>query len=168
MRLTLSIVYIAVVGLLSHILGEVLPRRWFNPRRAPFAPWPIERSGKLYRALRVHAWKDKLPDMSKISHKMVGKHISLTGSSAEAGRVAVETCVAETVHVALIPLGFVICWIYPGALGTAIAAVYALSNVPFIIIQRYNRPTLITLAERLKQREERIHNAHTDTFGKHR
>ena len=42
------------------------------------------------------------------------------------------------------------------------AIAYALSHIPFIIIQRYNRPTLVTLSQRLKEREERIKHAHTD------
>ena len=168
MRLFLSIVYIAVIGILSHFIGEALPRRWFDPRRAPYAPWGYERDGRFYRALRVQAWKDKLPDMSKISSRMVGKRVSLTGSSEEARRVAVETCVAEVVHLALIPLAAPVYLICPTGPGLALAIVYALSNLPFIIIQRYNRPTLLTLAERLKQREERIKHAHTDSVGQHR
>ena len=168
MRLILCLVYIAAMGILSHCAGEALPRCWFDPSRFPFAPWPFERSGKLYRALRVHAWKDKLPDMSKVSQGMVRKSISLTGSSEEARRVLVETCVAETVHLWLMLLSFVIYLICPNGLGVAIAILYALSHIPFIIIQRYNRPTLLLLAERLKQREERIKHAHTDTLSQHR
>ena len=168
MRLFFSIVYIAAVGVLAHFIGEALPRRWFHPERAPYAPRAFERDGRLYRALRVQDWKDKLPDMSKISSRMVGKRVSLTGSAEEARRVAVETCVAEVVHLALIPLAIPVYLICPTGLGLAVAIVYGLSNLPFIIIQRYNRPTLVTLVERLNQREERIKHAHTDTIGKHR
>ena len=168
MRLILCLVYIAAMGIISHFIGEALPRRWFDPCRFPFAPWPFERSGRLYRLLRVHAWKDKLPDMSKVSRGMVRKSVSLTGSSEEARRVLVETCVAETVHLGLMLLSFLIYLICPNGLGAATAIAYALSHIPFIIIQRYNRPTRLLLAERLKQREERIKHAHTDTLSQHR
>ena len=168
MGLILSIAYIAAAGIASHFIGEALPRQRFNPRRFPFAPWPWERSGRLFRALRVHAWKDKLPDMSRIAPDMVRKQVSLTGSSAEAERVAAETCVAEAVHWVLMLLSFVIYLLYPQPPGAALAVLYGLSHVPFILIQRYNRPTLSTLAQRLKLREERIKNARTDTFGQHR
>ena len=168
MGFILSIAYIAAAGIAAHFIGEALPRRWFDPCRFPFAPWPWERSGKLYRALRVQAWKDKMPDMSRIAPDMVRKQVSLTGSSAEAERVAKETCVAEVVHWVLMLLSFVIYLPYPRPLGAALAILYGLSHVPFIIIQRYNRPTLSTLAQRLKLREERIKNARTDTLGEHR
>ena len=46
-------------------------------------------------------------------------------------------------------------------IGAVIAVIYALSNIPFIIIQRFNRPTLLLLSKRLKQREERLKNANS-------
>ena len=168
MGLILSIAYIAVAGIAAHFIGEALPRGRFDPRRFPYAPWPWEKSGRLFRALKVYAWKSRLPDMSRVAPDMVKKRVSLTGSSDEVGRVAVETCVAEAVHWVLMLLSFVIYLLWPRPLGAALAVLYGLSHVPFIIIQRYNRPTLATLAERLKQREERIKHAHTDTIGQHR
>ena len=168
MGLILSIAYIAAAGVASHFIGEALPRQCFDPCRFPFSPWPWEKSGRLYRALRVHAWKNRLPDMSRVAPDMVKKRVSLTGSSGEVRRVAIETCVAEVVHWALMLLSFIIYLLCPRPLGAALAVLYGLSHIPFIIIQRYNRPTLVTLAERLKQREERINHAHTDTLGEHR
>ena len=168
MGLILSIAYIAAAGIASHFIGEALPRENFDPRRFPFASREWEHSGRFYQLLKVHVWKDKLPDMSRIAPDMVKKRVSLTGSSAEARRVAVETCVAESVHWTLMLLSFVIYLLYPQPLGAALAVLYGLSHIPFIIIQRYNRPTLVTLAERLEQREERIKHARTDTFGQHR
>ena len=157
MRLLFSILYIAVLGILSHFIGEALPRRWFDPEKAPYAPLGWEKVGRVYHKVRVQRWKDLLPDMSKIMPDMVRKGISLTGGSEAAKRVAVETCVAEAVHWVLLLLSFGIYLIFPAALGAVVAIIYALSHLPFIIIQRYNRPTLVLLAKRLKQREERMH-----------
>ena len=162
MRLVNCIVYIAAVGLLSHIIGEALPRRWFNPEKKPYAPWKIENGGELYKKLKVHKWKDKMPDMSRISPMMVKKKISFSSASSEAiSKIAVETCVAELIHDALILCAPGLYLIWPDPIGAIIAVVYALSNIPFIIIQRYNRPTLVKLSKRLKEREERIKNANS-------
>lgn len=155
MRLAMSLIYIAVIGILAHFIGEALPRRYFSADKAPFKPFKWEKNGKIYLKLGVHRWKDKLPDMSRVLPDMVRKSISLTDGSAAAERVSKETCVAETVHWALLLLSGGIYIIYPTPLGWVIAIVYALSHIPFIIIQRYNRPTLSQLAKRLKQREER-------------
>ena len=101
--------------------------------------------------------------MSKISRRMVRKSITPAQFTPEhVERLVAETCVAEMVHLILMLLSPVIYWINPTGLGAVIAIAYALSHVPFIIIQRYNRPTLVTLSKRLKEREERIKHAHPD------
>ncbi len=168
MGLLLSIGIIAALGVASHFIGEALPRELFDPRRFPFGPRPWERNGKVYYALHVQAWKRRLPDMSRVAPDMVKKSVAMTATSEQVARVAKETCVAEAVHWALLLLSFTIYLAWPTPWGALMAVLYGLSHVPFIIIQRYNRPTLVTLSERLKQREERIRNAHTDTLRQHR
>ena len=165
MRLLLCLLYIPAMGILAHMVGEALPRRWFNPEAWPFAPFKFEHNGRIYDKVGVRFWKDKLPDMSKAMPDMTRKSVSMSGGSAQAENVARETCVAETVHWVLMLLSWIIYRIYACTLGAVIAIVYALSHIPFIIIQRYNRPTLTLLAKRLKQREERILHENTDTVG---
>ena len=163
MRLALCILYIPAIGLLSQFIGVKLPRRWFHPDRFPYAAWAWEKQGKIYNKTDVYKWKDALPDMSKISRRMVRKSITPSQFTPEhVDRLAKETCVAELVHLILMLLSPIIYWINRTCLGAAIAIAYALSHIPFIIIQRYNRPTLVTLSQRLKEREERIKHAHTD------
>ena len=55
--------YFAALGVASFFVGRLLPKSWFHADRFPYrcAPW----EAKLYRALRVHAWQDKVPDMSR-------------------------------------------------------------------------------------------------------
>ena len=156
MKLIFSIIYIAVLGILAHFIGEALPRRWFDPDANLYAPRKWEKGGRVYQKLKIQRWKDVMPDMSKIMPDMVRKGISLTDGSAAVAREAVETCVAEAVHWALLLFSGGIYLIYPTGLGMAITIIYALSHLPFIIIQRYNRPTLSLLAKKLKQREERL------------
>ena len=54
-----------------------------------------------------------------------------------------ETCVAEFTHFVLILLGFYALRLWPGTGGAIVTAIYILfGNLPFLIIQRYNRPRL--------------------------
>ena len=168
MRLLFCLLYIPAMGILAHMIGEALPRKWFNPEAWPFAPYKFEQNGRIYDKLAVRRWKDRLPDMSKVMHDMTRKSVSMSQGSKHAENVVRETCVAETVHWVLMLLSWLIYRIYACTLGAIIAIVYALSHIPFIIIQRYNRPTLLLLAKRLKQREERILHENTDIVGEHR
>lgn len=155
MRFLFCLLYMAIAGIASHFIGNALPRRWFDANRFPYAAWKWEKGGKIYDKIHVHTWKDRVPDMSKIAPRMVRKSIRLTDGSAAVDRLVQETCVAEMVHLVLMLLSFIIYWICPDLRGAIAAVVYGLSHVPFIIIQRYNRPTLALLASRLKEREER-------------
>ena len=60
-----------------------------------------------------------------------------------------ETCVAESVHIILCLLGLGLLAIWPGPGGMVMTALYLLlGNLPFIVIQRYNRPRLLSLLEK--------------------
>ena len=55
-------------------------------------------------------------------------------------------------------------FIMPTGTGLFLTAVYILLfNVPFIMIQRYNRPQLVRLAEKMEARRERIRSACADS-----
>ena len=49
-------------------------------------------------------------------------------------------------------------WVFPNAWGLIASILYALGNLPFVLIQRYNRPRFKLLMERQKKIEAR--NAH--------
>lgn len=146
MRLLRCTVYLAVLGLLSFFLGGILPRAWFHGDRAPFASRPWEREGALYLRFGIKHWKDKLPDMSRIIPVITRKQLRDAKSIERVERLIQETCVAEAVHWFLCAAGFFSVVLWPGYGGLIIAAVWILfGNLPFILIQRYNRPRLMKL-----------------------
>ena len=147
-------VYYAALGAAFFFFGRLLPKRWFHGDRFPFRCSPKE--AKLYRLLRVHDWQDKVPDMSRIVPKLIPAK-RLTGSyRAQLPRMIQETCVAELTHVLLSVCGLYALRLWPGADGVLITAVYILfGNVPFIIIQRYNRPRLQRLEAMQRRRDEK-------------
>lgn len=147
-------VYYAALGAAFFFFGRLLPKRWFHGDRFPFRCSPKE--AKLYRLLRVHDWQDKVPDMSRIVPKLIPAK-RLTGSyRAQLPRMIQETCVAELTHVLLSVCGPYALRLWPGAGGVLITAVYILfGNVPFIIIQRYNRPRLQRLEAMQRRKGEK-------------
>ncbi len=157
-----TVLYTVVVGMLLYFVGESLPRKWFSAERFPFRPCKWERDGKLYEKLRIRKWKDRAPDMSRIRKKMVPKRIGIAPKAAQVYRLVQETCVAELVHVVLIVCGIPILlfWRDHFVFGLILTIAYAIGNLVFVIIQRYNRPMLLSLAKRLEKREERQQNVH--------
>ncbi len=150
-----AVLYIAALGILSHFLGQALPRARFDAERFPYRAAQWEKGGRLYEKLGIKRWKDRLPDMSRIMPDMVKKKMS---AAREQGMdmLIKETCVAECVHWALIvlSLGIFLLWRSPWAI--VFWLVYNIfGNLPFIIIQRYNRPRLVMLEQRRKRRTEK-------------
>lgn len=160
-----SVLYVAVLGVAAHYLGEAIPYKWLRHDYILFRTWKWEKNGNIYEKLHIKEWKDRLPDMSKIMKDMVPKRVGKAPKSADVWVLVQETCRAEFVHTALCLCAPVIYFFWKNWIGVLLTCVVIFCNVPFIIIQRYNRPMLISLAQRLEVREERKRNARTDTVG---
>ncbi len=162
-KLASAIYYLIIISLLAHPIGESLPRSWFSPSRFPFKEYKWEKNTRLYERLRVSAWKDDVPDMSKRCKNMLPKAINAKVRSQDIHALIIETCVAELVHYVLSLLSFVVLSILQNVMGAVICLIYILlGNLPFILIQRYNRPRLTRLYERLRLREEKLNHENTD------
>ncbi len=111
-------------------------KKWYQQK-----PW----EGKFYDMLRVRKWKGDIPsyDPECFNPK---KHTW--------DEIAQAMCQAELVHEVIIVLSFapVICayWfsVLPVFLMTSVLA--ALFDSMFVMLQRYNRPRVVRLAERQK------------------
>lgn len=135
------LIYMAALGVFSFVLGRLVPKRWFDAGRWP---WRCgEREQKLWRLLRVKQWQAKVPDMSRLFTRLMPAKKLTRETCANLPRMLQETCVAEGTHALLCLAGLYMLRLWPGVGGAALTAVYLLlGNLPFIIIQRYNRPRL--------------------------
>ena len=145
-----SILDMALLGILATPLGRLMARLPLNGKRFPFQALPFEKNGKLYEKLGIRRWKNKVPDMSKILTKILPpKKVSFRDDVEKLEVLVKETCVAESVHIILCLLGLGLLAIWPGPGGMVMTALYLLlGNLPFIVIQRYNRPRLLSLLEK--------------------
>ena len=163
-----SVACIVGVGFLANFIGEAFPRSIFRADRFPFRTCRWEKDGKIYEKVGVHHWKDHVPDMSRLrKKKMVPKHLGMCPTADGVHTLALETCRAEAVHavLCLFSIGLIFLW-DNRPLGVGVTVIYILCNLPFIIIQRYNRPALLALEQRLRVREERkarLHAAREET-----
>lgn len=150
MGLLCCLIYIAAVGILFFALGRFASHLTFAPDRFPFRCYPFE--AKLWETLKVKSWQSKAPDMSKILPQLMPKKAISSVKNTDLDQMINETCVAELTHILLCLCGIALPLIWQGAGGILVMAIYILlGNLPFIIIQRYNRPRL----QRLNMRRKR-------------
>ncbi len=151
------ILFLTIVSVMSFFVGRLLawaaPASCFRADRFPYRACRWEREGRLWETLRVPRWKDRVPDMSRLlSCIMAEKRLHERPDRATLEGMLRETCVAEWVHGLLALIGLAQLLLRKTWLGRALGLLYAFGNLPFMMIQRYNRPRLMRLHARMDAR----------------
>lgn len=156
MSLLKCILYYFLIGILFFLIGRILPKRLFFYDRPPFRTLRAEKDGRAYEALRIRKWKDILPDMSRIFPRLMPPKKITPDDNEDTMKVKIlETCVAELIHFLLGVFGFGCLWIWPGIGGLLMSLLFAVGNLPFFIVQRYNRPRMVRAFEKLQKKSGR-------------
>lgn len=143
--------YLSALGVFSFLVGRILPKSWIRGESFPFRTYATE--DRFYCLIHVRVWQNKLPDMSRMFPSLMPPK-NFSGSYRDRLPLMIrETCVAELTHVLLAALGFRCIAIWPGVGGVILSVLFCLGNLPFVMIQRYNRPRLIRLAKWVAARE---------------
>ena len=154
MQFLYSFLYILSVGFLVFILGRLYPRKWLRVDCFPFKSFKFEKNGTIYNKLKIMKWKTKLPDASLIITKILPRFMpkKRLDDEKKIPTLINETCIAEATHVVAAILGFGCVFVWDGIGGWIMSILFLLFNIPFIIMQRFNRPRLITADMMLKRR----------------
>lgn len=130
----------------------LFPVRWFHEHKWLYCLRSWEEGGRIYdRLFAVKRWKKRLPDggawfKNGFSKKKLASHNKLYLDT-----FVKETCRAELTHWMVIlasPVFFLWNFTFVGF----IMIFYAfLTNLPCIIVQRYNRPFLIRIRDAIKE-----------------
>lgn len=150
--------------MVSFFAGRFIPKSWINEDAFPFKSYRFENRGKLYDKCGVRKWQSKVLDMSKLFPKIIPQK-KLDGNVKSAMPLMIkETCIAELVHWLLILPGFYCLFLWEGVGGVVIVVLYELGNIPYIIIQRYNRPRFIAMLKRMEKRDGRMMTSAGSSF----
>ena len=145
----------------SFFAGRFIPKSWIHPDSFPFRAYRFENKGKLYDKFGVRKWQSKVIDMSKLFPRFIPQK-KLEGDVMSAMPLMIkETCIAELIHWLLIIPGFYCLSLWNGPGGVMIVILYELGNIPYIIIQRYNRPRFTAMLKRMEKRNG-SYQAHTE------
>ena len=101
----------------------MIPRDILDENSFPFRPFEFEAGGRIYERIGIKSWMNRLPDMSRIFPRLMP---------------------TKKLDAKLI---------WRGTGGAIVTAVYEIFNFLFILIQRYTRPRLIWLYERVLAKE---------------
>jgi len=145
-------IFVLTVGFLSNVVGARLPRG-FEFRKGFFACHDWEDSGKLYdRRFKVSRWKDDSFDASKVFSNTASKSTGFARDPKVFAAAIQETCVAELIHWALVIAGFALLFVIRSTWRWLFWALYTLSNLADIVIQRFNRPRLVKIHRALSEK----------------
>ena len=136
-----TVCYHFTMRLLVGFFVNAAIRRPINYRAKWFTPHPAELT--FYRRIKIHNWKKRLPTY-------VPENFSLSLHTPE--EIVQTMCISELVHEIILPLSFLPLLLaipfgdFPVFFITSILACGI--DIPFILIQRYNRPRLIRLIQK--------------------
>lgn len=145
--------WVALLGGIA-LGSRLLPRHWYDHRSAFFRTraWEL----RLYDRLHIRAWKDYLPELGVIVG-FAKDHLSEVVDKRYIDRFLWETCYTEVAHWICMVAGFSYIALsllldephrFVGFF-IAISLANFVLHIPFILIQRYNRPRLEMLREKI-------------------
>lgn len=151
----------AVTPLLFGWISLLLPDRWLEPGLPLWRARRWEQNGRIYeRVFHIKSWKRLLPDGGALWKKRGYQKRNLNDYSEEnLRRFLIESARGELMHwIAISP--FWVFGLFASDYVVWIMLAYALAvNLPCIIAQRYNRPRVRALFNRLYQNSENIQSA---------
>ena len=129
----------------------------FDCSKRQYQPRPWEQNGKWYQKhLKIKKWKDRLPQ--HIGKEGFSKKNFTTVSLGYIDDFILETCRGEWDHSRNCIYGLISLAISPPIVGFVFLLITLLLNVPFIIIQRYNRFRLQALRQKVLKQEKKLSN----------
>lgn len=151
------LISILICGLSSGlicIITRLLPKSVFNPHRRRFRTFSVE--ANIYKRLGVKGWKAFVPDLGKLSGLEKNK-ITQPNNPEYLEKFLIENCIAECLHFWSFISGSLIFFFLPGkyaiSIGLIIFYTNAILHILPIFIQRYVRPKMLKIYDRLVEKQ---------------
>ncbi|MFX3617299.1 MAG: glycosyl-4,4'-diaponeurosporenoate acyltransferase [Sporolactobacillus sp.] len=134
------------ISLINTIISIKLPLSIFHCNSWPFRERSWEKGGHIYQYwFKVKRWKNVLPELSDYLSFLFSKKQMKQSSPDYLCRFALETCRAELAHWCIILSSLLYMqWKHTGV-SVLIFFIAVACNLPYIIIQRYNRPRILSI-----------------------
>ncbi|MBQ6504577.1 MAG: hypothetical protein IJI57_11760 [Flexilinea sp.] len=158
------VLYMGFLGVIAYPVGRIISKYGPDPEGFLFKERAWELGGKIYEKLHIKSWQARIPDVSQVLRRWMPQKKLNVGFTAETVRTMIsETCTAEAVHSLLNLAGLWLLGLWRGVGGVVMYLIYViLGNLPFILVQRYNRPRLKALLTHLELKEGRVESRPSD------
>jgi len=152
------ILYMGILGIAAYPVGRLISKLDPDPDGYLFRSRAWELEGRIYEKLHIRNWQARIPDVSKYLGRWMPQKKLQIGFTAETVRTMIrETCTAEVIHNLLNIAGLYLLNLWSGIGGIVMYLIYVIfGNIPFILVQRYNRPRLKNLLTHLELKEAAV------------
>ena len=154
--ISLGTMFLIVVDIVTAWLSQLVPKKWINPNFVGFRVFKFERY--LYEALGIKKWKEKVPELGGLFRKFSKGHLQ-EYSSDYIKHFIIETIYGEMAHTWAILTGLFVFAIFPDFplnFALPLFLINAFMHTPPAMIQRYTRPKLLKIYDRLLQKEKEV------------
>jgi len=141
----------------SGYLAHRLPQRTLTALPLVNDSYAWENDGKTYEWIGVRSWKDKLPEAGAFYPEGFSKRRLQGRDAAYLEQFVLETSRAECSHWLTWGLSLTFFAWNPWPIGVVMIIYGAIVNIPFILIQRYNRCRLTRTLRILDRQRRRRH-----------
>lgn len=144
-----NLIVFLVFSVLMTFIVEKLPISLYSYKKWLFRERQWEKGGRFYeKHFFVKYWKCKLPEISDFIKSMFTKKHLRNNSRDYLRQFLDESCKAEFSHWAIIASSMLFFFWNGFSDALLILLVATLLNMPYIIIQRYNRPRIVRLLQK--------------------
>jgi glycosyl-4,4'-diaponeurosporenoate acyltransferase len=145
----INLLVFILISLSMTFICEKVPSRVYYYKKWLFRERGWENGGRIYEYyFGVKKWKSKLPDISDFMKWRFNKKHLAEASSDYLSVFLTESCKSEFTHWMIIASTLFFNFWNDIATSAFMVIIACLLNMPYIIIQRYNRPRLIKLLRR--------------------
>ncbi len=148
--------FLILIDAITAWLTQRLPKKWLNPYFWGYKVFKFEH--RLYEIFGIRKWKDRIPELGGLLKKFSKSHLQQR-TPQYIYRFITETICGEMAHTWSIITGALIFVILPNyTLNFALPLflINAYLNLLPAMVQRYNRPKLCKMYERLLVKTEEI------------
>ena len=140
-----------IISVCVTLTSMLFPHKLLNPNNRLFREKSWESGGEIYQRLfKVRSWKALLPELSDFFKKLFSKKRIKAFDAEYLQSYIIESCRAELTHFCIIGITLLFPLWAGFSVSVVIIYISILLNLPFIVIQRYNRPRIQRLLIRTR------------------